>query len=78
MEPWLIGGIAGGIGGGIAAMMAAHRLNAKMRSLPCPKCGATLGDQKPGPRNMTQRLWGGWTCPACGSDIDRHGNLRTI
>jgi predicted RNA-binding Zn-ribbon protein involved in translation (DUF1610 family) len=77
MEAWMVGGIAGGIGGGIAALIAVRRLNARLRTLPCPQCGATLGDKKPGPRTSTQILWGGWTCPECGSDVDRHGNLRT-
>jgi hypothetical protein len=25
------------------------------------------------PRNWRQRLWGGWTCPNCGCEVDRKG-----
>ena len=28
-------------------------------------------------RTRQQFLWGGWTCRRCGSEHDRHGNLRT-
>ncbi len=43
----------------------------------CPNCGF----QKPnfGPRNpqdLTEILWGGFTCPGCGAKVDKWGKRR--
>lgn len=70
------GAIAGGLGGVIAVMVLAKRFNRQMQTTPCPKCGALLGDKKPGKRTVSQRWYGGWTCPHCQCDIDRHGKER--
>jgi hypothetical protein len=51
-------------------------MNAQVRANACPSCGQPLGDRKPGSRTITQILWGGWTCPDCGVDVDRHGKIR--
>jgi hypothetical protein len=69
-------GIIGGIVGGIVAAFYVARMNKIMRSQPCPRCGQMLGDKKPGAKSMTQVFWGGWTCPACGCDVDRQGKER--
>lgn len=76
MDILLTPGIIGGIIGGIVAAFYVTRMNIKLRSQPCPRCGQVLGEKKPGARNMTQVIWGGWTCPECGCDVDRHGKER--
>jgi hypothetical protein len=76
MESWIIGAVVGGIAGAIAVGVAVTRANREVRAYPCPRCGRALGDKKPGPRTRTQALSGGWTCPECGCDVDRHGRER--
>jgi DNA-directed RNA polymerase subunit RPC12/RpoP len=36
----------------------------------CPKCATPLPDIRR-PKNRRQLLWGGWTCPGCGVELDR-------
>ena len=38
----------------------------------CPKCQALLPKARI-PSNLREALWGGWTCPQCGTKIDRKG-----
>lgn len=76
MDALLIPGIVGGIVGGIVAARHVARLNAKLRTIPCPKCDQSLGEKKAGARSLSQIVWGGWTCPQCGCDVNRHGKTR--
>ena len=68
--------IGGAIAGGIAAFIVVTRMNKQVRQHACPHCCQALGDRKPGKRTLEQVLMGGWTCPDCGCDVDRHGNQR--
>ena len=38
----------------------------------CAECGAPLPTLRQ-PANRRQMLWGGWTCPECGCEMDRRG-----
>lgn len=38
----------------------------------CAQCGTTLPSIRR-PKNMRQALWGGWTCPNCGTETNAHG-----
>jgi hypothetical protein len=38
----------------------------------CPRCGSSLPKERQ-PRSRRQRLWGGCTCPACGTEVDKWG-----
>lgn len=38
----------------------------------CPSCGNTLPCVRV-PSSFSQIMWGGWTCPKCGCEIDRKG-----
>jgi len=67
LPPALIGALAGGV----AVLVFA--LAQKPRS--CPECGTPLPKFRK-PTNRQQAMWGGWTCPKCGIDIDRKGNKR--
>jgi hypothetical protein len=74
MEPWLagvlIGGIAGVVGGGLAVLAVAFLIPPKK----CPLCGEPLPRFRR-PANRRQALWGGWTCPRCGCEVDRAGRM---
>ena len=39
----------------------------------CPKCKSELPSFR-FPTSFHQTFWGGWTCPKCGTEIDRKGN----
>jgi predicted RNA-binding Zn-ribbon protein involved in translation (DUF1610 family) len=47
-----------------------------LRSVTCPQCGR---DQAPHRMslNPAKFLWGGWTCPNCGTRMDQWGKART-
>jgi hypothetical protein len=55
-----------------------REMSAQILAFPCPRCGRVLGDKRPGRRTWTQVLWGGWTCPSCGCDVDRFGKERKV
>ena len=38
----------------------------------CPRCTAALPPLRR-PASVRQMLWGGWTCPSCGCEMDRRG-----
>jgi hypothetical protein len=58
--------------GGIAACIVVLAANRATRLLSCPRCGEVLGDRKLPSKTRQQFLWGGWTCPCCGCDVDRN------
>ena len=39
----------------------------------CPKCGQKVSVMRR-PKSTRQFLWGGYTCPKCGCEIDKWGN----
>ena len=43
----------------------------------CQVCDLAVWSLFRWPRTRQQFLWGGWTCRGCGSELDRHRNLRT-
>ncbi len=61
-------GIAGGIAGGIAVII--YGLSKK--PVFCPKCKTKLPRIRI-PKNKRQAAWGGWSCPKCGTEVDRNG-----
>jgi hypothetical protein len=73
----IVGGVVGGIAGGIAAYRRVSGMNANVRSHPCPNCGEPLGNKPVKSQSWAQYFWGGWTCPTCGCDVDRHGKERS-
>lgn len=42
----------------------------------CERCNATLPKFQM-PRSIAQLLWGGWTCPHCGAELDSKGRQKT-
>jgi hypothetical protein len=67
-----IGGVVIGavVGGTIALVMLALALLLKPK--PCAECGAPAPRFR-NPANRRQMLWGGWTCPECGCEMDGRG-----
>jgi len=41
-------------------------------SVSCPRCNTALPQARK-PRSLRQSLWGGWTCPNCGVEVDKWG-----
>lgn len=68
MDSWLLGGIVGGVAGGLAVAV----VGLLMPRQKCVKCGATSPKFRQ-PASWRQALFGGWTCPECGCEMDRRG-----
>jgi hypothetical protein len=65
------GAIAGGVVGGlVGVVILVWALLQKPKA--CPECGTPMPKVRR-PANRRQMLWGGWTCPECGCEIDRRG-----
>lgn len=43
-----------------------------LAGMECPRCGTPVPAVRK-PANRRQVLWGGWTCPECGCEIDKWG-----
>lgn len=41
----------------------------------CPRCGTAMPAIRI-PASLHEFTRGGWTCPSCGTKIDRHGHER--
>jgi hypothetical protein len=50
--------------------------NPLLRKVACPKCGREQQGLRL-PANTSEALWGGWTCPNCGTRMDKWGRART-
>lgn len=72
MDNWLREAIAGGIAGGVAGGLAVLLISLFAKPKKCPECGEPA-PKYPKPANRRQTLRGGWTCPECGTEVDRKG-----
>jgi len=61
----VIGALVGGISVLIFALLK--------KPISCPKCNTKMPRFRK-PENTNQALWGGWTCPKCGTELDKKGN----
>ena len=43
-----------------------------LKEMCCPRCGEKSPSIRK-PMSLRQVLWGGWTCPKCGCEIDKWG-----
>lgn len=48
-----------------------YGINVKLMA-DCPNCGTKLPAVRI-PKTLKQALWGGWTCPTCGTESDKWG-----
>ena len=51
---------------------ARNRWGINLRPVSCPRCRTPLPRLRK-PETLRQSLWGGWTCPACGVEVDKWG-----
>ena len=47
-----------------------------LRKVTCPTCGRAQAQRRMSLK-FTEFLWGGWTCPDCGTVIDQWGQAKT-
>ena len=71
-----IGSLAWGIVAGAAVVAAVMAMAGRIRPVPCPRCTTPMPTFRR-PASVKQALWGGWTCPTCGCEMDRSGRAMT-
>ena len=71
MDLWVVSTIAGGIAGSLAVLILGLAMSL-IKRVKCPDCGEHLPHFRK-PANLKQALWGGYTCPICGCEVDRRG-----
>jgi hypothetical protein len=49
-----------------------NRWGVNLRRVECPDCGTVMGRVRV-PTSVAQAIWGGYTCPACKSELDKWG-----
>jgi hypothetical protein len=64
--------LVAGLGGSLVAIVALLALDLLKPRRFCPDCRVPLPKIRRH-RNQRQGLWGGWTCPQCGCEVDRKG-----
>jgi hypothetical protein len=60
----------------IYGTVAKNRWGINLSAVSCPRCKTPLPTVRK-PMSRGQRLWGGWTCPACGAEVDKWGREVT-
>ncbi|MEZ5426312.1 MAG: hypothetical protein R2747_08615 [Pyrinomonadaceae bacterium] len=48
------------------------KMGINLSKVVCPDCGKSLPTIRK-PKNARQMMWGGWTCDACGCEVDKYG-----
>jgi hypothetical protein len=56
----------------IYGTLAKNKWGINPASASCPRCNTALPQARK-PRSLRQCLWGGWTCPNCGVEVDKWG-----
>jgi hypothetical protein len=52
--------------------IAKNRWGINLSEVSCPSCNLALPPIRR-PASLRHILWGGWTCPSCGVEIDKWG-----
>lgn len=47
-----------------------------LRKVVCPRCGREQAPRRMS-LNLAESLWGGWTCPDCGTRMDQWGRAKS-
>ena len=71
-----IGSLAWGIGSvvtGATVVAVVLTITGRIHPISCPRCTAMMPALR-WPTSLKQALWGGWTCPSCGCDMNRSGH----
>ena len=50
-----------------------RRFGLQLNHVTCPTCDARMPIVRR-PRSKREALWGGWTCPKCGTEMDKFGS----
>jgi len=61
--------------GGAALFVSSRRKGRwgiNLRPVDCPQCGRAQPTTRL-PTSLRQALWGGWSCRACGTEMDKWG-----
>ena len=53
-----------------------NRWGVNLSPVSCPRCMTRLPSLRD-PRSIHQWMWGGWTCPVCGTGVDKWGREIT-
>ena len=56
----------------IYGSIAKNKWGINLGQISCPRCNAELPKVRK-PRSFQQSMWGGWTCPTCGLEVDKWG-----
>jgi ssDNA-binding Zn-finger/Zn-ribbon topoisomerase 1 len=57
----------------IVGTFTKNRWGINLQPVSCPKCGNTTFSTFRRPTSIRQALWGGKTCPVCGTEMDKWG-----
>jgi hypothetical protein len=49
-----------------------NRWGVNLSAVSCPRCNTALPRVRQ-PQSIRHALWGGWTCPVCGTEVDNWG-----
>jgi hypothetical protein len=60
----------------IYGTIAKNRWGINLDAVSCPRCNTQLPKIRQ-PQNFRQNLWGGGTCPECGTEVDKWGREVT-
>jgi hypothetical protein len=64
-----------GIGVLVAGTRRKSRWGINLKSVQCPSCVTPMSARRQS-AFKSQTLFGGWTCPHCGTKMDKWGHLR--
>jgi hypothetical protein len=56
----------------IVGTLRKGRLGINLKSVHCPSCDTPMSARRV-PSSRSHRLFGGWTCPHCGTKMDKWG-----
>jgi len=56
----------------VFASVRRNKLGVNLKAAHCPQCDAAMPAVRK-PTSLSQFLWGGWTCPQCGTSMDKWG-----
>jgi hypothetical protein len=62
------------VGGAVViyGTLAKNRWGINAGDVSCPRCSKPLPKVRQ-PQSLRQEMWGGWTCPSCGAEVDKWG-----
>lgn len=71
MDSALVGMLVGGVGAVAVLLLFAM----SRKPVKCPNCGREQPKMR-SPTSLNQAMWGGYTCQACGTEMDARGKLK--